>query len=337
MAIAVTACSNTGTPVPVVNHGTVSGGAAIPGTASFLHSDSSSVMFLQWPVDGSGFVSGTVKQDYVTGSAGSQTVRDDTGGFTGQINRDSVTINFTGSWGAVYGTESASSLTLNVPQQGGGLQATLFQAATPNDYNAALAALQGTVSQSNQQAQQLQQEASQAQAQSNAQQALNSDLAGLGADENKAANAVAAIPAAEKAVSTASTTADGKLAAEKAYTGPQADCYQLSSMAYNTNSAVYDLNSAVYNLTSTTNIVDNSISSLNGDISQAQKDEQTVQAVGGNAPTDAGSQIDAAAKALADEQASERQAQTYGDNATKHGEDVSTTAGSLTTNCNNGG
>jgi hypothetical protein len=314
-----------------------SSGVAVPGTVAFLHTDASVVVFLQWPIDTSGFVSGTVKQDYLTGSAGNETVEDSTGTFAGQDNQGGITFTFTDSWGTVYGTESTNSVTLNIPQRGGGLQATTFQAATPDDYNSALAALQSSADQANQQAQQQAQQAAQAQAQSTAAQALNNDLAALQSDGGKVAAAITAIPAAETAMRTASATADGKLAAEKAYAGPQADCYQLSSMAYDTNSAVYDLNSTVYDLTSKTTALDSALRALGIDIGQAQKDEQAAQSIGADMPTGTDGQIAAATKAVPGGQATEQQAQTSGNNATQHGQDVSSTASSITTNCNNGG
>jgi hypothetical protein len=142
---------------------------ATPGTASFLHADATSVVFLQWPVNSSGYVNGTAKQDYVTGSAGNEVIRDSSGNFAGEINQSSgVSFDFFGR--TVYGTESGDILSLNLPRQGGGLLATTFHVATPEDYNSALATLRNAVNQANQQAQQQQQAVEQTQAQSNAQQ-----------------------------------------------------------------------------------------------------------------------------------------------------------------------
>lgn len=108
-------------------------------------------------------------------------------------------------------------------------------------------------------------------------------------------------------------------------------------MAYDTNSAVYDLNSTVYDLTSKTNALDSALNTLGIDIGQAQKDEQAVQSIGANVPTGTDGQITAATNTVSRGQATEKQAQSNGNNATQHGQDVSTAAGSTTTNCNNGG
>jgi hypothetical protein len=334
-----TACTSTvGTAVPGNGRDDTSSGVSVPGISGFLHVDSASVTFLQWPTDGTGFVSGTAKEDYVTGDSGRQMVDDSTGNFTGQVNRGGgVAFSFTGSWGAVYGTETGDTLTLNLPQHGGGLQATVFRSATPDDYNSALATLQSDTGQANQQAQQQQQQAQQVQAQLDAEQALGRDLTRLGQDESAVSTALAAIPGAEQAVVGKSATADGKLAAEKAYSGPTADCYQLSSMEYDTNSAVYDVNSAVYDLTSTINDLDAAIGALSDDIAEVRKGEQSVKAAVGSIPTDAGSTMSAAATAATNATANQKQAQADGDNATKHGQDVSSTANSLTADCNTGG
>jgi hypothetical protein len=338
LALCAACTSTVGTPVADKSPGDTSGGASVPGISGFLHADSASVVFLQWPVDGTGFVSGTAKEDYVTGDSGRQLVNDNTGNFTGQVNRGGgVAFSFAGSWGAVYGTETGDTLTLNLPQRGGGLQETVFRAATPDDYNSALAALQNSTGQSNQQAQQQQQQALQVQAQLDAEQTLGRDLARLGPDESAVSAALAVIPGAEKGVAGKSATADGKLAAEKAYAGPAADCYQLSSMEYDANSAVYDLNSAVYDLTGTISDLDSATSTLSDDISQAQKGEQSVQATGGSIPANTDNTVKVASNAVTNATASQKQAQAYGDNATKHGQDVSGTAGSLTANCNTGG
>lgn len=338
LVMLATACSSTtGAPFPASGHGGASGASA-PGTVGFLHTDSSLVAFLQWPIDSSGNVNGTAKEDYLTGNASNEVVRDSTGDFTGQINESGgVTLSFSWPWGTVYGAESGNTLTLNLPLQGGGLQATTFRSATPDDYNAALATLQNAASQANQEAQLQQQQASQAAAQSNAQQALNKDLAGLSDDENKLSSALSAIPAAERRIDSTSATTDSKLAAEKAYAGPKADCYQLSNMEYATNSAVYDLNSAVYDLNSDIGSVDTAVRALSSDIGQAQKDEQADRAVGGNVPSNTDGALSTASNDVAGAKASEQKAQTYGDSATKHGQDVSNTADSLTTNCNTGG
>jgi hypothetical protein len=282
------------------------------------------------------YVNGTAKQDYVTGSAGNEVIRDSSVNFAGEVNQSGgVSFDFFGT--TVYGTESGDILSLNLPQQGGGLLAATFHVATPEDYNSALATLRNAVSQANQQAQQQQQAVERAQAQSDAQHALGQDLSGLVSDENKLATAVAAIPGVEKKVDTASATADSKLASEKAYAGPKANCYQLSNMEYTTNSAVYDLNSAVYELNSAVYTLDNAISTLTSDIAKAKKDEETVRAVAGTVSTDTDNEIGAASSQVTRAQGSESQAKAYGDNATKHGQDVSTTAGKVATNCNTSG
>ena len=312
--------------------------AAAPGTVGFLYTDSASVVFLQWPTDGSGHINGTVKEDDVSGNAGSRTIADHTGNFTGQVSQGSeISLAFSGSWGTVYGTDSGGSLSLNLPEQGGGLQPTIFHDATPVGYNSALAVLRNSVDQGNQQAEQQQQAAAQAQAQSTALQALSNDLASLTNDESKVSPAVAAITSAEREIDSKSTGADGKLAAEKAYAGPNADCYQLGNMEYTTNSAVYDLNSAVYALTGTISDLDDIATTLGDDIGQAQKDEQAVTANGAIVPSGTDSKIAAASSATTDAKGEEQKATTYGDNATKHGQEVSSSADSLATNCNSGG
>jgi hypothetical protein len=153
LAVLVTACSSTA----AVHHSAASG-VTVPGGAGFLHTDPSQVIYLQWPVSQAEVTDGTVKDDFITGDAPNQTITDRTHNFTGQINSNgAVTFDFLGAWGTVYGVKSGDTLTLNLPQEGGGLIATEFRAAVPSDYNAAHASLGKTVDHANQQFQYQQQ------------------------------------------------------------------------------------------------------------------------------------------------------------------------------------
>jgi hypothetical protein len=186
MLVSLDACGSTaGVAGPV---GVAPSGVPVPGTAGFLYSASNEVVYLQWPVAASGYVYGTVKDDHISGSSPNQTVEDLTSSFTGSIDSGGrVSFGFQGSWGAVYGSGNANTLTLNLPQKGGGLQAVSFRSATPDDYNSALNALKDSVNRDNQQAQQQQRADQDINALANdfssfdkIEKSLNSDLDNLG-------------------------------------------------------------------------------------------------------------------------------------------------------------
>jgi hypothetical protein len=170
MLVSLDACGSTaGVAGPV---GVAPSGVPVPGTAGFLYSASNEVVYLQWPVAASGYVYGTVKDDHISGSSPNQTVEDLTSSFTGSIDS---------------GGRVSNTLTLNLPQKGGGLQAVSFRSATPDDYNSALNALKDSVNRDNQQAQQQQRADQDINALANdfssfdkIEKSLNSDLDNLG-------------------------------------------------------------------------------------------------------------------------------------------------------------
>jgi hypothetical protein len=182
VGLLVAGCGNTtvGSPESASGSSTGSAVAAVPGTLGFLYSDSSAVVFMQWPADGSGLVDGTIKVDQVESSLSGQTIHEDTRGFTGQVNGNGgVSFDFVAvsPWNStVYGALSGPSLTLNLPQQDGELAATSFRAATADQYNSALDTLSADVGQTNTQTQLMQRTSS-------AENALASDFAELHQDE----------------------------------------------------------------------------------------------------------------------------------------------------------
>lgn len=159
-AVLLTACSSTVAGAPSQLDGLDAGGStgpvAAPGTIGFLYASSSTAIFLQWTSSGAGPVEGTIKVDTEAGTPASA-VSDETNDFTGQVNPDGGVVLDLPVWRTVYGTESDSTLTLNLPQQGGGLQAVSFHSATPDDYNSAVASLRTSVDAMNQQGAQRQQ------------------------------------------------------------------------------------------------------------------------------------------------------------------------------------
>lgn len=190
LAVTLAGCATTsipGTPQTGISAAAV----PVPGVAGFLYTDSSNVIYLQWPTDMAPTMAGTIKDDHVTGQAPHEQVTDETTSFTGQIEPGgSVAFDFHNGWGTVYGTKTGTTVTLNLPEQGGGLQAITFRPATPDDYNTAVAALGSAADHVNQDTQHQQQISRDAGALSDAVAHLPSDTQGLSSDLTTLGNSV---------------------------------------------------------------------------------------------------------------------------------------------------
>lgn len=119
----------------------------------YLHVDQTEVIYLQWPSDNyfGAIENATAKDDSAQGDPPDEKVSDQTNSIQGQINSNGgVALQFEGMAGTVYGRKSGNTLTLNLPRSDGGFTTTLFHVASSVDYNGAVATLQNSVQQANQ-------------------------------------------------------------------------------------------------------------------------------------------------------------------------------------------
>jgi hypothetical protein len=135
---------------------TTSGGSVttIPGQGAvgsgYLATDSGDVIFIQWTQNGTN-VHGTAEVDSLVGSPPNQSVSNKTITVTGQLQGSTITLSFDGGT-EVFGTLSGGSFTVNFPQPDGSLAPVKFSSAAADQFNQALAALQGNTGASNSQA-----------------------------------------------------------------------------------------------------------------------------------------------------------------------------------------
>jgi hypothetical protein len=118
------------------------------GPAAYLGTGASEVIFIQWQQSSSGHLQGTFIQDRESGSAPSLTISPTSAPFTGNVNGSSVSITFTGYFGAsanVVGSLNGSTLTLQIPQASGTIQQDTFSASSVSSFNSAIAALRSRI------------------------------------------------------------------------------------------------------------------------------------------------------------------------------------------------
>lgn len=155
------------------------GGSSGPQT--YLASDSSEVVLVQWQPDSNG-IQGTLADDSISGTAPSESVSVQSAPFTGTINGSSVTLNINGGFlvgtKALYATLNDGTLAINTLSSGGSIQSGNLQSSSTSAYNQAVAALHKSISQANAQAVAAQQAQAQAQQQANtqAEQTAGNDL-----------------------------------------------------------------------------------------------------------------------------------------------------------------
>lgn len=244
------------------------GGGAMPGITGFLHTDSNTVIYLQWSSTSAEALTGTMKYDVVSGTPPQQTIKDESFEFAGQVHSgQGISLNFLTSWGTVYGTLSGNTLTLNIPPQGGGLTAIPFHTATPDDYNISITDLRNTIGVNNRNAQHQQQ---------------------IAAEEGQLAHDFELVPGAPQGLAsklndlyTAVTRTGNDLATVrkdvtkvKSEANSYSVCYDASTTGYDARTAGYDAGAVQISV----NGVANSISSLRSAISTLDADLKRVQA-----------------------------------------------------------
>jgi hypothetical protein len=156
-------------------------GCGSSGPASWLASGSSEVDYITWTPGSNGQITGTMTVDTASGTAPDQSVSSASYAMTGQISGSSVSLTFQNflTSATIDGTVSSGTLSLQFPQDSGGIQNATFTTGTTTAFNSAVAQLRQGITAANQAAarQQAQQEHEQADAQ--AQQAAQADLTTL--------------------------------------------------------------------------------------------------------------------------------------------------------------
>lgn len=266
------------------------------GPASYLYTDSSSVVFIQWQPDASGSgIQGTLTEDAIGGTAPSETVAVTNVPITGAINGSSVTLHSEDLLSSLFGistlngTLNGNTLTFNVVTSGGSIQQGTLTQADTSAYNAAVAALHKRVQHINLAAAQAQAAQARQQQDDQAIQTAQNDLStvqniSFGGDLRALASDVR------------QTNSD--LAGERkdAAAGPNADggnCYNLQqNVEYDAQQNVdYDLQQNVgYDLQQ--NLLPD-IQTARQDIAALQSDLQTLSSAGLAAPQGAAAAISA--------------------------------------------
>lgn len=144
-----------------------------PSPPTFLASNASEVVLIQWQTTTGNNIQGTIASDTITGTAPSKTVSVQSAPFSGAINGSTVTMTINGGLliGArtITATLNGGTLALSGIGTGGTIQATTLIQSSTSAYNQAVATLQGRVRRANVLA-------AQAQAAQQRQQQINQDL-----------------------------------------------------------------------------------------------------------------------------------------------------------------
>jgi hypothetical protein len=287
---------------PFSASGAVHGDGLATGTppavgTGYLTSGNGDVIFLQWNKNGS-FVSGSGQDVALSGQTPNMTTESNTFSVTGTINGGSVTLSFSGWFTAPpqFGQLRGGRLTINVPQQSGGLAPLTFRTASVNDFNAAVSNLQQRAGQANQaaisaaQAQQRQQEAQQRQQERAAQiqkqqQAIDHDISTVNQDlsnlaQSSATDGLQAMTdalAQEKAQLQKTAQAEQAVLAE-AKAHPDGNngnvCYDASNVDYDASNVSYDASNVSFH----TGTVASDISGLRNGTSGLQSDFNQLKA-----------------------------------------------------------
>ena len=112
----------------------------------YLATDTTGVYFVQF-TESNNQLSGHIQMDEISGNSPPQT-KSYTVPFTGTQNGQSITLNLTIfgiTWSSLTGSFNDNTLTLQIPQQDGHLSNVIFNAASTNQYNQAVDALQQQV------------------------------------------------------------------------------------------------------------------------------------------------------------------------------------------------
>jgi hypothetical protein len=143
------------------------------GPPTFLASNASEVVLIQWQTTAGNNIQGTMASDTITGTAPSETVSVQSAPFSGTINGGTVTMTIAGGLLAgartITATLTGGTLALSGIGAGGTIQTTTLSQSSTSAYNQAVAALQGRVRRANVLA-------VQAQAAQQRQQQINQDL-----------------------------------------------------------------------------------------------------------------------------------------------------------------
>jgi hypothetical protein len=204
-------------------------------------------------------------------------------------NASQVSLTLGGILGTTLsGTLDGSTLTLEIPSTPAGtIQTGTLQQATSDDFNRAVAALNGSISQANPQAATQQQASASAQAEQTAQ----GDLSAL--------QGAAGFSSELGSMSSDVSTIQNDLQTEKndAAQGPGSDCYGLrGTVDYDVTGTIeYDVNGSFqYDLSQPTN----AISVARGDITTLNDDHSSLSASGLPAPSGASAAIASAQQAI---------------------------------------
>lgn len=243
------------------------------------------VAFLQWN-DQEGAVSGTLETVTTTNSPPNEKTQADTSNVAGSIKGSSISLSFDGSpdqFGTVYG----GSFTINVPQADGSLAAITFHAATAQDYNNALSALNAGVDAANGQAAQAQALAAREQQIAKDASTVSSDISGIANTESSLGQAVQAIPSDLKhqATDLATTHTEEQKVDGEAKQYPDGNngqvCYDAGTVSYDAGTVSYEAGTVSYDAGSVSNDLSALRSGTSGagigqDFAKLQTDESNV-------------------------------------------------------------
>jgi outer membrane murein-binding lipoprotein Lpp len=122
------------------------------GPQTYVSSGPTHVVLVEWQSASTG-IDGTFTVDTVAGTAPAESVSVQSVPFTGAITGSSMTLtfdeDFLGGTKTLYATLGGSTLTINVLSSGGAIQSGTLHSSNTQAYNAAVAALHKSISQTN--------------------------------------------------------------------------------------------------------------------------------------------------------------------------------------------
>jgi hypothetical protein len=286
-AVAISAATVGGGAVSAV---IATGSPSEPGVATYLCAGSGTDLLLQWRQDGSD-LTGTYELAQLAGTAPSEQVSSNHGGLSGTLDGQAVTLSV-GFSQPLYGRLADSTLTLNVPQQDGTIQAATCSQAGIAAWNKTVASLDSQASSDNDAANRAQAQQQHDQAVSQAQQSLASDAPKLAQDASALDN--------DKSLGATITQMQSDYGQEQRdWQAEQADnCSNLGSDSATVGADNASVSADSASEQSAAAAVGDSITGLQSDLSAVQGDEGTLQNLGATPATDASSAIKAGNAAL---------------------------------------
>lgn len=290
-----------------------------PGVQTYLCSGTSTDLLLQWRQNSTD-LGGTYEQAQLTGTAPQEQVSSSQGGLSGTLDGQAVTMSI-GFGQPLYGKLTSGTLTLNIPQSDGTIQAASCSQSTVAGWNKTVATLDNQANTDNTAANQAAAQAAHDQAVTKAQASLATDVPQLAKD--------ASALDSDKSLGQAITSMQTDYGTEqKDYQAEQADaCGNLGSDSATVSSDNATVSSDNASEQSAAGSVGSGVSGVQNDLSAVQGDLSTLQNLGATPATDASAALKAGQTAVGDANAAISWANGQAQTLNNEGTQLATTAG----------